>query len=142
MENLTNSTNSPLFTFPFFSGPGLYEIYCKPKNKRYIGEAGNVLERLGKHSSNLKINSSEWPALQADWNTYGSGEFEIRVFFVTTGTQIELFAYKKKQNLWILSCLRKFIIHRLEQELFLKKIIALFAKFMEHVTKVLRKLLD
>lgn len=54
------SENSCSFSsFNFFLGaqPGLYEIYCKAKNKRYIGEAGNVLDRLAKHNRMLITNT-------------------------------------------------------------------------------------
>nr|AYQ95301.1 hypothetical protein [Uronema sp. CCAP 334/1] len=65
----------------FFSGiyPGIYEIVCKVNNKRYIGEAGNVLDRLAKHSRNLLVGQSECTALQKDWNLYGAEQFEAHI---------------------------------------------------------------
>jgi len=63
-------TNFVESSFNFFSGiyPGLYEIICKVNNKHYIGEAVNILERLGKHSRSLYSGCSECTALQKDWN--------------------------------------------------------------------------
>lgn len=78
------SENSCSFSsFNFFLGaqPGLYEIYCKAKNKRYIGEAGNVLDRLAKHNRLLITNTGECTELQLDWNKLGPDQFEARILF-------------------------------------------------------------
>jgi hypothetical protein len=62
-------------------GPGIYEIYCKTKVKRYIGESFNVLDRLGKHSTLLLARNSDCHELQEDWNRFGPDQFEAHVLF-------------------------------------------------------------
>lgn len=37
-------------------------------DKRYIGEAGNILDRVAKHGRSLLSNTHECAALQKDWN--------------------------------------------------------------------------
>jgi hypothetical protein len=66
-----------LTSFNFFSGaqPGIYEIHCKSQNKRYIGEAGNVLDRLAKHNRLLMTNTGECTELQLEWNALGPKQF-------------------------------------------------------------------
>jgi len=61
--------------------PGIYEIICQVNEKHYIGEAVNVLDRLGKHSRSLLENTHECTALQKDWNLYGSHQFKAKVLF-------------------------------------------------------------
>lgn len=63
-------------------GPGLYQIICNVHGKRYIGEATNVLDRLGKHTRNLDNGVSECSELQTDWNTYGSSQFTANVICI------------------------------------------------------------
>lgn len=63
-------------------GPGLYQIYCKVNNKRYIGESINVLDRLSKHTRDLEKNMSSCYALQKDWNQYSSDSFSATILFV------------------------------------------------------------
>ena len=74
------------FSFPFLNlfstaQPGIYEIYCKPKNKRYIGEARNVLDRIAKHSRMLMSNSGECTQLQLDWTELAIDKFEVRILY-------------------------------------------------------------
>lgn len=61
--------------------PGIYEIYCKVNKKRYIGEAGNVIDRLGKHCRSLFANVSDSTSLQHDWNKYGPDQFEAHILY-------------------------------------------------------------
>ena len=49
-------------------GPGIYQICCEKTKKRYIGEAENILDRLGKHPRELQKNISHCYSLQKDWN--------------------------------------------------------------------------
>lgn len=79
-NNLINSSNF----YNFFSGhgPGLYQILCKVNEKRYIGAASNVLDRLGKNTRNLDTGVSECYEFQADWNTYSSSQFVANVICV------------------------------------------------------------
>lgn len=48
-------------------------------DKKYIGEAQNVLARLAKHSESLRSNRHDCLALQQDWNQFGSQEFSATV---------------------------------------------------------------
>jgi predicted GIY-YIG superfamily endonuclease len=70
-----------IFNFFDVSNPGIYELLCKANNKRYIGEASNVLDRLAKHSRSLLANTHECPALQQDWTRYGMNQFEAHILF-------------------------------------------------------------
>lgn len=74
---ITNDTE-----FFSFLGPGLYQIRCKVNNKRYIGEANNVLDRLAKHGRALLTNVSDCTELQRDWNLFGCNQFEATVICV------------------------------------------------------------
>lgn len=76
------------FNLETMCSPGLYEIRCLANNKKYIGEAQNILDRLGKHSSNLQKNLGECAELQADWLKHGPSQFEARVLF--SGPQWQL----------------------------------------------------
>jgi group I intron endonuclease len=82
-HNSSNKKKS-LSSFNFFTafGPGLYEIYCKKNGKRYIGEAVNLLERLGKHTRDLKKGEADCFELQKDWKKYGSLEFEAKILSI------------------------------------------------------------
>lgn len=63
-------------------GPGIYQIYCKINQRRYIGESNNILDRLAKHTRNFQKGFSECYELQQDWNLYGSGAFEASVLYI------------------------------------------------------------
>lgn len=82
-KNNTTSSEFENSFFDFFLGkePGLYEIYCKVNKKRYIGEAVNVLDRLGKHSRSLLAGENDCTSLQHDWNTYGPDQFEAHILY-------------------------------------------------------------
>lgn len=85
------STNSNLFESSKFSnpfnlfsayGPGIYEIICTENGKRYIGESGNVLDRLAKHTRNLEKGEADCSNLQLDWNRFGHSKFEAKVLCI------------------------------------------------------------
>lgn len=48
----------------------------------YIGEAVNVLDRLGKHSRSLLKGESDCYELQKDWNQFGSDQFEAYIICI------------------------------------------------------------
>lgn len=54
--------------------PGLYIIFCKPKQKIYIGQSRNICRRLGDHCRTLNKNCHDCTQLQTDWNQFGSDE--------------------------------------------------------------------
>lgn len=54
---------------------GLYEIKCLNNNKKYIGKAENVLDRLSRHSCSLIQGINDCKELQQDWNMYGPNQF-------------------------------------------------------------------
>ena len=56
-------------------GPGLYIIFCKPKQKVYIGQSINICRRLGHHWHTLNNHCHDCTQLQTDWNRFGSDEF-------------------------------------------------------------------
>lgn len=58
-------------------GPGLYAIICVSTNKVYIGESGNVVERLRGHYGQLNKSSHETKEMQNDWTKYGQSSFRF-----------------------------------------------------------------
>lgn len=80
-------------------GPGIYQIYCKANNKRYIGESENVLDRLAKHTRNLKKGVSECYELQKDWNTYDPTYFEAIVLHIGPEWKSREVRLKKEREL-------------------------------------------
>lgn len=58
-------------------GPGLSIIFCKPKQKIYIGQSINICRRLGDHWHNFNNNCHDCTELQTDWNRFGSDEFSF-----------------------------------------------------------------
>lgn len=49
---------------------GVYQIYNKETNKRYIGSSINIERRLKEHKRNLKANRHSNQHLQNAWNKY------------------------------------------------------------------------
>jgi hypothetical protein len=60
------------FQFNPFFVPGLYWIINKQNQKRYIGEASNLADRLSGHRIQLQNNKHDCKELQDDWNTLGA----------------------------------------------------------------------
>ncbi len=83
-------------------GPGIYQIYCKKNNKRYIGEASNILDRLAKHTRNLKQGISECYELQKDWDLYGPTLFEATIIYI--GPEWDNRDARLKKEREIISC--------------------------------------
>ena len=83
-SKVASAERAKVSSLNFFSAfePGLYEIYCKKNGKRYIGEAGNLLERLGKHARDLKKGKADCMELQKDWEKYGPFEFEAKIISI------------------------------------------------------------
>lgn len=57
---------------------GLYLINCKPKQKYYIGQSGNVIPRLNAHKSKLRRNCHENREMQKDFNLLGLNCFTFQ----------------------------------------------------------------
>lgn len=62
--------------------PGLYMVRCVQNDWRYYGESQNVSGRLSSHRSLLNQKIHPNTALQVDWNTYGSENFDFVVLFM------------------------------------------------------------
>lgn len=58
---------------------GIYEIYNKINNKRYIGQSTHLRVRLLKHLNFLRKNKHQNKHLQTSWNKYGEDKFEIHI---------------------------------------------------------------
>lgn len=59
-------------------GFSIYMIRNTMNDRVYIGETIQVVEhRIANHRRRLELGSHEKPALQADWNTFGSEAFEF-----------------------------------------------------------------
>jgi GIY-YIG catalytic domain len=56
-------------------GPAVYIIFCKLKQKVYLGQSGNIYRRLGDHWHTLNNNCHDCIELQKDWNALGSEGF-------------------------------------------------------------------
>lgn len=56
---------------------GIYQIYNKTTNKRYIGSSINIERRWVQHKSALRNNSHHSKHLQNAWNKYGEESFEF-----------------------------------------------------------------
>ena len=64
---------------------GIYGIYCKPKNKWYIGNTCSSRgfdNRWYQHKSELRHNKHHIKDLQLDWCIYGSSSFEFIILEV------------------------------------------------------------
>jgi hypothetical protein len=62
--------------------PGIYMVRCIQNDWRYYGESKNVSGRLSSHRSLLNRKIHPNVALQVDWNTYGSENFDFIVLFM------------------------------------------------------------
>nr|YP_009184728.1 putative GIY YIG homing endonuclease [Oogamochlamys gigantea]ALO62836.1 putative GIY YIG homing endonuclease [Oogamochlamys gigantea] len=82
-----------------FFQPGLYRIRCLVTNKIYIGESGNVIDRLSKHYK----GNHDCSALQQDWNNYGFSHFEFEILDIGTGWEDKKIRKEKEREL-IESC--------------------------------------
>lgn len=67
--------------------PGVYQIWCIPKNTFYFGQSENVLVRVGKHRASLKQKQHDCLSLQHDWNSLGADVFKFQT--VCFGPQFE-----------------------------------------------------
>ena len=58
---------------------GTYFILNTANRRIYIGETGNLRQRIALHFSSLKSNGHHNSLLQSDWNGYGPSAFEYGV---------------------------------------------------------------
>jgi hypothetical protein len=57
----------------------IYELFCKETGKSYVGSTSGTLgKRMREHRCLLKAGKHAEPELQADWDKYGEGAFEMR----------------------------------------------------------------
>ena len=56
---------------------GIYAVVNKKNNKQYIGSAASIENRWRIHRSYLNRNLHHSPHLQAAWNKYGEGSFQL-----------------------------------------------------------------
>lgn len=56
-------------------GPGIYIIFCKLKQKIYLGQSRNICSRLGHHWHTLNNNCHDCIELQKDWNALKLEQF-------------------------------------------------------------------
>lgn len=57
---------------------GIYQIYNKVTNKRYIGSSISIRRRFVQHIHALKNNIHHSKHLQNAWNKYGESAFEFK----------------------------------------------------------------
>ena len=58
---------------------GIYEIYCRKTQKRYIGSSKDIGARFRQHFGLLVQNRHHSEKLQRDWNQHPPSSFEFRV---------------------------------------------------------------
>lgn len=58
---------------------GIYQIYCIPNGKIYIGSATNLAFRWRQHRNKLQDGNHTNNHLQAAWDKYGANNFEFSV---------------------------------------------------------------
>ena len=58
---------------------GIYEIICKPTQKRYIGSAIDLKRRERQHFVNLQKNKHPNTYLQNSYNKYGKNNFLFKI---------------------------------------------------------------
>lgn len=58
---------------------GVYEIYCTPSRRRYVGSSRNIEARWSRHKDDLKYGVHHSIPLQRAFNKYGPDAFEYRV---------------------------------------------------------------
>ena len=61
--------------FDIKSEPGIYQIYNKTNNKRYIGSTLNISRRWTQHLHLLRNGKHHSKHLQSAWNKYGEDSF-------------------------------------------------------------------
>ena len=76
--------------FPRSKKGGIYSIWCKPENKFYIGESGDVPTRLNRHKRYLRNRLHECAALQEDYNKYDLESFEFKKLQLAWGESDKL----------------------------------------------------
>lgn len=67
----------------YWKKQGIYIIECLINHKKYIGGTVNLYSRIGNHKSHLSHNTHGNPALQTDWNSYGSENFVCYLLEIT-----------------------------------------------------------
>jgi len=71
------TTSFPLADLP--CSPGLYALTNRQTGSVYIGESVNILQRLRSHRSMLEQGEHFCRSLQADFDYYGIGHFEVSI---------------------------------------------------------------
>lgn len=80
-------------------GPGLYIIFCKSKQKLYIGQSENICRRVGDHWHMLNNNCHDCIQLQKNYNQIGSEDFLFYCLCVGPEWQDETIRKKLENNL-------------------------------------------
>lgn len=79
---MTQQPNSNLKTFKLASLPGFAGLYSITNEKNecvYIGESGNIIQRLRAHRSMLERKTHFCKTMQDDANTYGLEAFQVTI---------------------------------------------------------------
>lgn len=97
--NFIKSESPNQFNFFKAYGPGIYQIYCKVNQKRYIGESQNILRRLGQHVRDLEKGVSHCSSLQKDWTKYSANQFEATILYFGADWQKHEVRLKKENEL-------------------------------------------
>lgn len=71
------SASFPLAALP--CAPGIYALTNRKTGSVYIGESGDILQRLRSHRSMLERGEHFCQPLQTDFNTYGIESFDVTI---------------------------------------------------------------
>jgi hypothetical protein len=86
---------------------GIYSIFCKINQKRYIGRSKNIRDRLYKHYLKLKKHTHENPYLQHSFDKYTTHEFICSVIEETV-LNIELMKTLEGKYIKQFNCINPF----------------------------------
>ncbi|MBT6047738.1 MAG: GIY-YIG nuclease family protein [Candidatus Scalindua sp.] len=84
---------------------GIYEIICKPTQKRYVGSAVNLERRKKQHFTNLQKSNHPNTYLQNSYTKYGKDNFEFKILCYYEPTELifqeqRFLDYYKKDSLF------------------------------------------
>jgi len=80
LNNLNKDNSVPNRLQPRLQ-PGIYMVHCLTNDWRYYGQTSSISARLSSHNSMLNRNIHPNQLLQADWNKYGSFNFQFVPLF-------------------------------------------------------------
>lgn len=78
---------------------GIYQIFCVPISRGYVGSSKNISSRWYSHRNLLKNNKHPNKYLQNSWNKYGEYAFVFKVLEIVNPPTKEIL--EKREDFWI-----------------------------------------